>query len=170
MSKSAWKRAVMDAVDERDHARWRFSLTLFAKLDTFRAVVWNCEPVCWWILSKTFPFLKRPCITMVTLLCGCSILARYKSNEIPREQRVCQMCNRDEVEDIVHFLLYCPRFVRKRECLFSSIEMGLSYSALNIWNDLSPQVKVNVMLGMEFTFSCEDRSQSYPHPDMYMGS
>lgn len=156
-SKSQWKRLIMNVVSDRDHSRWRFALSISSKLDLFRVVMWKCEPVCWWTLAKCLPYLKKPCVTMVRLMCGSCCLARYKCSEVPRDQRLCQWCDRNEVEDLLHFTLDCPRFSHTRRWLISSIIMGLSDPGRCVWDRLESRIKLYMLFGMDFPpLGCSD--------------
>ena len=156
IGKEAWRKDVMRAVCDRDHANWRFSLTLYPKLAIFRTVVQNCEPICWWHLAKSQPYLKQTCITVVNLLCGNSILAQYKDITVPRMDRICKLCNLGVVEDAAHFILQCPHFSDQRNVLLSNVRFGLSDEGKILWDDLEVIMKMYVLLGMDFPFQADD--------------
>ena len=126
ISKNEWKKQVLRVVCDRDHANWRFALTLYPKFSLFRTIVLKCEPICWWNLAMYQPYLKRTCITMVNLLCGNTILALYRNVDSVREDRLCTVCDLGVVEDTFHFVFRCPQFSSLRESLLVKIRLGLS--------------------------------------------
>ena len=40
---------------------------------------------------------------------------RYANNRIPRNERICKLCNMEEVEDEYHFVLICPKYMQLRK-------------------------------------------------------
>ena len=80
------------AIDDRDHACWRFELTLYPRLRVYRSLFHERGLICWWKLSKVLPYLKKPCISMVKLVCGNSVLAEFKNVELDRSLQLCPMC------------------------------------------------------------------------------
>ena len=51
-------------------------------------------------------------------------IGRYQN--IPREERLCEICNSGEVENETHFLLFCKAYEHSREDLRSSLENASS--------------------------------------------
>ena len=51
-------------------------------------------------------------------------------NKIPREERLCNLCNSNKIEDETHFLLYCPRYSSIRDMFFSKIESKIPFLRL----------------------------------------
>ena len=156
ISKNAWKKNILQVVYDRDHANWRFSLTLYPKLSLFRTIVLKCEPICWWNLAKCQPYLKRTCITMVNLLCGNSILAQYRNVTLAREDRLCTMCDLGVVEDTFHFVCQCPQFSLLRESLWNNVRVGLSDEGNRQWDELDDLLKMYILLGMEYPLLTDD--------------
>ena len=126
LSKARWKKLVFKAIDDKIHANWRFDISLFPRLRLYRTVVVEHGWICWWQLSKLFPYLKKACVTMVRLVFGNSILAEFSKVELDREQRVCMQCQSGVVEDIRHFVMHCSCFTYSRNKLLSNISNSLS--------------------------------------------
>ena len=155
-SKDAWKNEVKKRVCEKYHSIWRFELNLYPKLCIYRVIQIGVNPSCWWLLAKALPFLKCPCSTVIRLLCGSNILAVNTKCDIPREERVCDNCTLMVVEDITHFVMYCPKFIDIRQTLFHLIESTLSYDGKQMWKNLDDQLKCYIILGLQFPFNCND--------------
>ena len=77
-SKQLWKKQVEAWVDDKAFSSWRFVISLYPRLGLYRCVISVPEPTCWWQLSKTLPFLKQACVSMMRLLCGTNVLAIAK--------------------------------------------------------------------------------------------
>ena len=156
ISKNEWKKQVLRVVCDRDHANWRFALTLYPKLSLFRTIVLKCEPICWWNLAMYQPYLKITCITMVNLLCGNTILALYRNVDSVREDRLCTVCDLGVVEDTFHFVFRCPQFSSLRESLLVKIRLGLSDEGTHQWDELEDLLKMYIVLGMDYPFQADD--------------
>jgi len=46
---------------------------------------------------------------------------RHERPMVPAENRLCQKCNLNEVEDEIHYLITCPAHSAERESLFSKV-------------------------------------------------
>ena len=57
--------------------------------------------------------------------------ARYIRPKVPPEQRLCLLCNNGEVEDEIHFLLFCSRYDQARQSLFEHIPDFANFNVLN---------------------------------------
>ena len=51
-------------------------------------------------------------------------------DKIPREERLCNLCNSNKIEDETHFLLDCPRYSLIRDMFFSKIESKIPFLRL----------------------------------------
>ena len=154
-----WKKHVQGCIGGNQFATWHFETTLYPRLQTFRVIV-NCvQPVCWWNLCKCLPFLKKPCITLVRLLCGSNCLEVSKKVNLPRHERICMHCDSNEVEDTLHFVLRCSKFHAIRLLLLHSIVHNLSIEGHRIWSELSELMVFYILLGLEYPL---------PHQDIYI--
>ena len=46
---------------------------------------------------------------------------RYQIDHLPRENRLCPLCNSNQVEDAIHFLLQCNKYSVQRQALIDQI-------------------------------------------------
>ena len=95
-------------------------------------------------------------------------ILRYKRPVIPREQRFCEFCNRDEVEDENHIIFSCKTYKDIRETLFQKIR-----SLLNInpkFKDDSTEILFNtsnrfaIIYTSNFISKCFIRRKSLLQP------
>ena len=154
-SKTAWKKQVVSWVNDKMFTNWRFLLTLYSKLELYRIIFPTCGPVCWWQMSKSLPFLKNACVIMMRLLSGTHVLAISKLSTLPRGQRICRFCNDRAVEDVQHFILLCTKWSETRLNMLRTIEMLLPHELLQQWSLLPMEMKMYILLGLEYPFPCE---------------
>ncbi len=87
-------------------------------------------------LNKAMAFKFRKCFSM--LRCGTAPLrietGRYE--RLPFEQRVCEVCDSDNVEDEMHFLISCNAFTKERTKLFTHVSQFVGH-----FNELSLEDK-----------------------------
>ena len=155
-SKCEWKKTVKKCITDVNHSRWRFEICLYPKLKFLRIVHSNTQTSCWWLLARSLPFLKRPCCTIIRLLCGSNVLAVNSKCDKPRSARICENCALNRVEDLMHFIMYCNINNHIREELMLSIQNQLSFEGWELWRQLSDEMKMYILLGMQFPFSRED--------------
>ena len=53
-----------------------------------------------------------------------------RHDNIPREERLCNLCNCNRTEDETHFLLDCPSFSSIRDMFFSKLEPKITFLRL----------------------------------------
>lgn len=129
---------------------------LYPKLAIYRVIHIMYIPSIWWTITKSLPFLKKPCTTMLRLLCGCNILAVNIKTNVERNVRLCCVCTLGQVEDLMHFIMSCPVFDDMRTELLSRIESNLSLEGKASWLELSKYMKCLLLLGLDFPLSKED--------------
>ena len=82
---------------------------------------------------------------MATIRGGCLPLAietgRLQSPKIPLSSRLCSHCAMDSVEDIPHFILFCPKYNNIRKSLF--LYMTNYFPS---FQSLTPNEKLKVIL------------------------
>ena len=61
-------------------------------------------------------------------------------DNIPRDGRVCNVCNCKTIEDEIHFLLDCPKYSSLRDMFFSKIEPSLPFTLLLVKETLLPHI------------------------------
>ena len=70
---------------------------------------------------------------------------RYvKNKQLKPEERICDHCDINEVEDECHFLLRCPLYERERNDLF--VKLNTIYKG---FNELSNEIKFNVIMSSQ---------------------
>ncbi len=92
-------------------------------------------------LNKPMPFKFRKCFSM--LRCGTARLSietgRYE--RLPVVQRVCEVCDSDNMEDDMHFLISCNAFTQERTNLFTHVSQFVGN-----FNELSLEDKFIVLM------------------------
>ena len=75
---------------------------------------------------------------------------RYAKPKLPRDERYCQICNTNNVEDEFHFLLKCPAYHDQRSTLFNSLGIIENTAPSDLFVELmsSTQDKVIWALGI----------------------
>ena len=58
---------------------------------------------------------------------GSSHLKTGRYDNIPRNERMCNVCNCKTIEDEIHFLLDCPSYASLRDMFFIKIEPSLPF-------------------------------------------
>ena len=155
-SKIEWKRWISGIIDDSNHIKWRFDLRLSKKLSILRVIANTITPSVWWKLVQTMPKLKGPCITTVRLLCGTSSLRVHCDTHIPRETRLCTLCNAEEVEDTYHFLMTCDVFSGYRQEMLTSISQGVTTNTMNELCQLSDLMLFYIFMGLEYPICTDD--------------
>ena len=70
--------------------------------------------------------------TLLKFLVRCNISKRFRIgtgryDNLQRDERLCNLCNCNRIEDETHFLLHCPSFCSIRDMFFSKLEPKLGY-------------------------------------------
>ena len=104
-SKNIWKSFINHKLDDIVHCNWRFELSISHRLQFYRAIHISYQAIVWWKFAQKLPFLKKPCCTMLRLLCGTNILAINVKMDVMRSLRYCMFCTGDHVEDLLHFVM-----------------------------------------------------------------
>ena len=117
-------------------ASWKVSLELKPKLELFRNI-------------KDTPIVENYCKVNLTRGQRSSIaklrlgvlpieieIGRY--NSIPREERICKVCQTGEIEDEKHFLLLCPHYDKNRRVLLDSATLQVqNFDEMNSFEKIS---------------------------------
>ena len=155
-TKSEWKRVVSKAIEDKVHGEWRFLLSLYPKLEVYRAVVNKYSFLCWWEMAKSLPFLKKACVGIARLLSGCHILNVAMKLDVVRELRFCDICNTQVTEDLYHFVMECRRWNQLRNYMLNTIDQALSPDTLNHWQSLSNKMRFLILLGLDYPLPLEE--------------
>ena len=59
------------------------------------------------------------------------------NDNIPRDERLCNLCNCNRIEDETHFLLDCPSFSSIRDMFFSKLDPKIPFLRLQSHESLS---------------------------------
>ena len=64
----------------------------------------------WWQISDRFPKVIKTCKVMARIVCSNSILKSddYRTRKGNDSERICNLCDNYEVEDMKHVILHCP--------------------------------------------------------------
>ena len=104
-------------------SHWNQTLQNSQKLSFYKTIKNNYSPSTYLDLTRKDPLRK----TLVKLRISCHKLrietGRY--DNIPRNERICNFCNCNKIEDETHFLLDCPAYSQVRGIFFSKIESKL---------------------------------------------
>ena len=111
----------------------------------------------WWQLVKLKPMLRKPCVTMVRLLCSTSSLRVHCDTDTPRELRICLLCDSGQMEDTYHFVMSCNVHSNARLRLLESICQNVSCQTINVLTQLSDQMLFYIFMGLEFPLCLEDK-------------
>ena len=75
-------------------------------------------------IFKPLSFIQRKSLAKFRL--GVSPLrietGRYEHPKLPEDQRLCQICRQNNIENEIHFLLYCPVYVGMRTELLNYVD------------------------------------------------
>ena len=69
---------------------------------------------------------------------------RHFKNKIPVENRLCTLCNLNEIEDEAHFMLKCSHYTEVRENMFATIS-----DVYDNFDNLSDNDKFILLMGVK---------------------
>ena len=154
--KQQWSRRCRNAAMDHEFSRWRIQLRLYRKLSDFRVIYTQIEASVWWLIARYNICLKKSCITMMRLIAGCSQLRIDCDTHLPRNERVCMMCDLGEIEDLFHMVIGCTYYNGLRKEMFERLENCLSPETYNSFERLPLKVMFYILLGMSFCFPFSD--------------
>jgi hypothetical protein len=124
-SKLEWKKVCKEALHLREERKWQEELEASPKLETYRIFKKKLEMEPY-LQQKEFDLrarLKRWGLARIRT--GTNELQVDKGRQtrprVPREERVCLVCNNGAMEDEAHFLLQCEAYASLRNTLQASI-------------------------------------------------
>jgi hypothetical protein len=124
-SKLEWKKVCKEALQLREERKWQEELEASPKLDTYRIFKKKLEMEPY--LQQTELNLRARLMRwgLARIRTGSNELQVDKGRQIrphvPRDERVCLVCNNGTVEDEAHFLLQCEAYASLRDTLQASI-------------------------------------------------
>ena len=87
-------------------------------------------------------------------------IGRYQ--KIPREERLCPICNSGEVESETHLLLSCKAYEHSRENLRSSFENGIRLNPQPLSADIMKSTDSEIITKLsKFVYSCFEQRLKY---------
>ena len=89
------------------------------KLDTYLSIKKHFGPEKYLNIIKNFQYRKAFCRFRISSHRLFIETGRYK--KIPRENRICHNCGKNEVENELHFLIQCDKYHNERKQLFDII-------------------------------------------------
>ena len=116
---------------------WRIEKHLHKSLDILSSVSLIVRYLPWWSISDKYPKYMKDCEILSRIICHASLLRdddfRYK-NQVGTN-RMCNLCDRYEVEDARHFILLCPYFAQQRNLMLQEIDAVTGTTGHNFFED-----------------------------------
>lgn len=111
---------VLSQLNNKHKENWMSEIENKPKLRTYRIFKYSFE-VEPYIYCKVSPSIRS---TFAKLRCGILPLeietGRWKNK--PTNERICKLCNQNEIEDECHFLFSCPFYENIRNNMYSELE------------------------------------------------
>ena len=107
---------------------WNLTLQNSQKLNFYYKIKTNYSLPAYLVLARKNPSRKTLMILRISSHKLRIETGRYVN--IPRDERLCSLCNCNRIEDKIHFLLECPSFSSIRETLFSKLEPKIPFIRL----------------------------------------
>ena len=135
--KSVWREMVWKRGWALEDVYWRIEKHLHKSLD----ILSNVSPIVrylpWWSISDKYPKHMKDCEILSRIVCHASLLRdddfKYK-NQIGTN-RMCNLCDRFEIENARHFILLCPYFAQQRNLMLLEIEAVTGTTGHNFFDD-----------------------------------
>ena len=119
--KITWRNRVWKKAWEVEDHDWRMKTTYFKSIQTLKEVSGTFGYSIWWRLVDNQPQKIRQCEDMIKLICGASRLKcddpRLKNST--SVNRMCEVCDNYEIEDVKHVIMHCPRVNELRLEMFN---------------------------------------------------
>ena len=116
------------------------------KLVIYRQLQQESLPPSYVLVNMT----AKRCWTMAAIHGGCLPLAVERGHfhvpKLPLKDRLCTLCNTNSVEDVSHFVLFCPKYNNTRLKLYNTIT-----SKEPSFYSLPPTDKLTIILSNEFS-------------------
>ena len=118
----------MDLMKKKYISYWRQILQHSQKLSFYYTVKQHYSPSAYLDLSRRNP--SRKALVKLRISSHKLRIETGRYDKIPREERLCNLCNSNKIEDETHFLLDCPRYSSIRDMFFSKIESKIPFLRL----------------------------------------
>ena len=147
----------MDLMKKKYISYWRQTLQHSQKLSFYYTIKQHYSPSTYLDLSRRTP--SRKALVKLRISSHELRIETGRYDKIPREERLCNLCNSNKIEDETHFLLDCPRYSSIRDMFFSKIESKIPFLRLLSYETLishlmnSTDYYINIQL-ISFISSC----------------
>jgi hypothetical protein len=135
-----WNELVRTRIHEREEEEWKKSILESTKLRTYVTLKRKLERE---------PYLEirnRWGVVELTKIRGGTNRLRIEKGryqKLPEEERICEFCEKKEVEDETHFILKCPLYTDLREEMWKSVE-EITGTGKEEWEE---KERLNVLIG-----------------------
>ena len=119
---------LISSVKNKYREFWKHKIESSSKLDFYRKVKQNFSSEKYLDIVKNFNGLSKKDYVKLRIS-NHSLLVetkRYSRPKIPRENRICEFCHLNEVEDETHFLFYCPQYTTFRDTFMDKMKKILN--------------------------------------------
>ena len=112
-------QTVKEHLVKKDTHQWKLSVASKPKLRTYALFKINLKTELY--VSLLIPKCKRSifCQFRSGILPLAIETGRYRN--VPADERLCEICNLNLVEDEIHFLCFCPRYQELRTELYQNV-------------------------------------------------
>ena len=155
-----WEAQIDDAVRWYETKRWKDSLVDMPTLINYRRIKKDLQFEEY--LERSYGFRKGTVIR-AKLRSGTNALriSQGRQKNIPREQRVCLVCNKGVIEDEIHFVMDCDALVRSRKMMWDAIMVSVKKTpkVLMAINAMTRDEKFDFVLGKSQMFEVTQGTQ-----------
>ncbi|CAB4039667.1 Hypothetical predicted protein [Paramuricea clavata] len=156
--------AITKTFEEKYLTFWKHKLENSSKLTFYSTFETDHNLEKYLVLIKD-PY-KRKCLSRFTVSIHNLQIEIGRYQNIPREERLCEICNSGEVENETHFLLFCKAYEHSREDLRSSLKNASSneikLNSQTLSADLMKSIDTEIITKLsKFVYSCFEQRLKY---------
>ena len=151
-SKDQWGSIIKPTINRAYSERWRLDLTMYSHLSIYKQVFPTVSLCCWLQMCKIYPRMTKIFTTILRLINCNSNLAAYCG----KLDKTCHMCAANVVEDLKHFIMYCPAYDELRKEMKTKIMSSISYDAQISLMDFTEDECFYLLLGMNSPIDEDD--------------
>ena len=160
-SMAMWRREVRRAVHMREWMQWRAQMMPKSSLHRYMRIKTRLRPEpflrqCSRRLSRVLVRMRAEQVRLQV------VIGRWQKPRVPRERRVCTVCECDDVEDVEHLLAICPVLDTQRECMWGRIYARLHPFMRHSIMMMPLYLRVDWLLGTEWSELLYDRAWKWP--------
>ena len=115
---------LISSVENKYREFWKHKIESSSKLDFYRKVKHNFSSEKYLDIVQNFNGLSKKDYVKLRIS-NHSLLVetkRYSRPKIPRENRICEFCHLNEVEDETYLLFYCPQYTNFRDAFMDKMK------------------------------------------------